>query len=152
MFYIGIDLPEEVTTLIKEADKKQFHFFTNEDRTDFIISSLKEKCKKGLVAVFISNNCLGILSDSLPGVVVLDSIRGKNTSIFDYIKFLKELVKEISDNSKINRIETRVIDKDLQKLSKKTGFELEGTLKESWLLPDGTYTDSYMFGYIIRRN
>lgn len=149
--YINKELPEEVINCIRDTDEEQFGFHTNNHNVDSILEQLKTGCLSGTVAVLYGHNCIGFLTDANPGIVTLDSLRSNKASIFDYISFLKDVVKELSKTN-INKIETRALNKDLCKLQKKTGFVLEGTLRKNWLMPDGTYIDTYAFGYLLKEN
>ena len=151
-FIFGKELSSEVIDLIKNTDDSQFNFFTAHQTKDTVISAANTKCSNGTLIVCYSHNCVGFLTDGRPGIVNLDSIRSSSASIFNYVSFLNELKDYLTKNTKIHKIETEIINKDLKKLSKKTGFELEGTRKESWLRPDGSYVDSFLFGYILRRD
>lgn len=151
-FIFGKELPTEVIEVINSTPDSQFNFFTSDQNKSTVISAANTRCINGTLIVCYSHNCVGFLTDGRPGIINLDSIRGSNASIFNYISFLNELKEYLIKNTKIHKIETEITNKDLKKLSKKTEFDLEGIRKESWLRPDGSYVDSFLFGCILRRD
>lgn len=145
-------LSEEVITTIATADKAQMGFHTDNEDVSTIVESAKARVLNGTLVLAYHKHCVFFLTDYLPGVLLLDSIRGKDASIFDYVKGIKLLIENIKNTTKIHKLITRTPYKDLLKLQKKIGFTLEGTHIEEYLLKDGSYTDMYTFGYIFRRD
>jgi hypothetical protein len=151
--YISTEIPEDVINSIATADIAQFGMHTDTGvSVDQVISSLKERVLNGTLVLGYYKGCSYFLTDFLPGVVHLDSIRGNGATIFNYVSGIKKLLELIKDTTKLHKVVTKTPNKDLMKLQKKTGFELEGTHKEEYLMPDGSYSDVYSFGYILRRD
>jgi len=150
-YYAQNDVPEEVKNVILTADLRQFGWHTNETNPELVLDLLVNRMSAGSVVVCYYKNCVFFITDYFPGVVLLDSLRGKDASIFDYIAGVKELLRYLEDSTKIHKVVTKTPFKELNKLQKKIGFEIEGTHKEEYLMPDGTYADTYSFGYILRR-
>lgn len=150
-FFYGTDIPEEVSNCILNSDSTQFGFHTDSMTKEWVLEELKKKVKAGFAAIAFGYSCVAIIHDIRPGVVFLDSIRGNTSSIFDYIRLIKDVITKFKE-TKIHKIETHAINKDLIRLQKRIGFELEGTLKEAWLKPDGSYSDLYLIGYIYKED
>lgn len=150
-YYAQVDVPEEVKNVILTADLKQFGWHTDETNPELVLEMLVKRMSTGSVVVGYHKECVYFLTDYFPGVVLLDSLRGKEASIFDYIDGVKELLRYLEDQTKIHKVVTKTPFKELNKLQKKIGFDIEGTHKEEYLMPDGSYADTYSFGYILRR-
>lgn len=149
-FFYGTDIPEEVSTCILTSDSTQFGFHTDSMTKEWVLEELKKKVKAGFAAIAFGYSCVAIIHDIRPGVVFLDSIRGSTSSIFDYIRLIKDVINRFKGTA-VHKIESHVLNVDLLKLQKKTGFELEGTIKETWLRPDGSYSDLHLVGYIYKK-
>ena len=150
--FFNRELSEEVINTIATADVTQMGFHTDDEDVTPVVESAKARVLNGTLVVGYYKHCVFFLTDYLPGVLLLDSIRGKDASIFDYVKGIKLLIEEVRNTTKIHKLITRTPYQDLLKLQKKIGFTLEGTHIEEYLLKDGSYADMYTFGYILRRN
>ena len=150
--FFNRELSEEVINTIATADKTQMGFHTDDEDVTPIVESAKARVLDGTLVIAYHKYCVFFLTDWLPGIALLDSIRGKDASIFDYVNGIKLLIEEVRDTTKIHKLITRTPYKDLLKLQKKIGFVLEGTHQEEYLLKDGSYADTYTFGYILRRD
>lgn len=150
--YFSTEIPEEIITSIATADISQFGMHTDTGITiEQILVTLKERVLAGTLVLGYHKGCSYFLTDYLPGIIHLDSIRGNGATIFNYISGIKELIEQLRTTTKIHKVVTKTPNKELLKLQKKTKFELEGTHKEEYLMPDGSYSDVYSFGYILRR-
>jgi hypothetical protein len=150
-FYLT-ELPEEVIHTIRTSDMAQFGWHTDVTDVEQVIQSIQERVRQGTLGVSYHKDCVYLLTDSNPGIIFLDSLRGKRASIFNYIDGIKKLIEFLKDKTDIHKIITKTPFKELSRLQKKTGFTLEGTHTEEYLMPDGSYADIYSFGYILRRD
>lgn len=150
-FYYLQELPQEVIDCFLSVDNSQFGFHTDSMTKEWVLAETQSKVANGTVALAYGYNCIAILHDIRPGVLFLDSIRGSSASIFDYIKLIKDIIARFKQPN-IHKLETHALNKDLIRLQKRIGFELEGTLKEAWLTPDGSYADLYLIGYIYKED
>ncbi len=151
--YFSTEVPQDVIDSIATADISQFGMHTDTGvSVEQVIVALKEKVLNGTLVVGHHKGCSYFLTDYLPGVIHLDSIRGNGATIFNYVSGIKELLEQLRTTTKIHKVVTKTPNKDFLKLQKKIGFELEGTHKEEYLMPDGSYSDVYSFGYILRRD
>ncbi|OYW79675.1 MAG: hypothetical protein B7Z19_04635 [Polynucleobacter sp. 32-46-5] len=81
----------------------------------------------------------------------MDSVRGPNASIFDYTKLIKKVVKMFVEKTLIQKLETRTPFPELEILAKRCKWDHEGTHKQSYQMPDGTFADELSFGIILNR-
>jgi len=151
-YFFSSELPDYVQDTILNSDSKQFGWHTDMEDAALVVTSCAAQVKSGVLVVAYHKHCVFFLHDYLPGVVMLDSLRGKEASIFDYLDGAKELLRYLEDHTKIHKIVTKTPFKDLIKLQKRVGFVVEGTHKEEYLTTDGSYLDMYSFGYILRRD
>ena len=150
--FFNRELSEEVINTIATADKTQMGFHTDNEDVTPVVESAKVRTLNGSLVVGYHKHCVYFLTNYLPGVLLFDSIRGKDASMFDYVKGSKLLLEELRNTTKIHKLITRTPYKELLRLQKKIGFTLEGTHLEEYLLKDGSYADVYTFGYILRRD
>jgi len=151
--YFGQELPEEVLECILSVDRNQFGFhkdnlFTVED----IAKHINEACLAGKVYLVYENDIILIFTDQSPYVLHMDSVRGPRGSIFDYTKVIKKVVKLFIEKTEIHKLETRTPFPELEILAKRCKWDHEGTHKESYQMPDGSFADELSFGIILKRN
>jgi hypothetical protein len=150
--YFGMELPEQVTTCLLNVPREQFGFHKDTTHTvEEIVEYTKEACLEGRVYVVYEKDIILFFTDQSPYVLHMDSVRGLHASIFDYTKVIKKVVKMFVEKTEIHKLETRTPFPELEILAKRCKWDHEGTHKESYQMPDGTYADELSFGLILRR-
>lgn len=150
--YFGIELPKEVTDCLLGVPREQFGFHKETQHTvEEIIEVIKEACLEGRVYVVYEKGIILFFTDQTPYVLHMDSVRGKDASIFDYTKVIKKVVKLFTEKTEIHKLETRTPFPELEILAKRCKWDHEGTHKQSYQMPDGTFSDELSFGLILTR-
>lgn len=147
-----MELPKEVTDCMLNTDKAQYGFHKDMSLSvEEIVENIKTMCLNGQVYIVYENDICLFFTDLAPFVLRGDSIRGPRGSIFDYTKLIKKVVKLFKEKTLVHKLETRTPFKELEILSKRCKWEHEGTHKESYQMPDGSFADEYTFGLVLKR-
>lgn len=158
--YFGMELPGHVTDCILNTDRAQFGFHRPsavaglkeaEQTVEEIVEITKQACLEGRVYIVYENDICLFFTDQTPYVLHMDSIRGPRGSIFEYTKLIKKVVKMFTEKTEIHKLETRTPFKELEILAKRCKWDLEGTHKESYQMPDESFADELSFGLILKR-
>ena len=150
--YFGMDLPEHVLKCMLDTPREQFGFHKDQTLTvEQIVEAAKKACLEGHLYIVYDKNIMLFFTDQTPYVLHMDSIRGLNSSIFDYTKTIKKIVKLFKEKTDIHKLETRTPFSELEILAKRCKWSHEGTHKESYQMPDGTFADELSFGIILNR-
>lgn len=150
--YFGMDLPEQVVTCLLSVPREQFGFHKDTTSTvEEIVEYTKEICLAGKVYIVYENDVILFFTDQSPYVLHMDSVRGERGSIFEYTKLIKKVVKMFTEKTVIHKIETRTPFKELEILAKRCKWDHEGTHKESYQMPDGSFADELSFGLTLKR-
>ena len=150
--YFGMDLPSEVTDCLLSVPREQFGFHKETSHTvEDIVELTKEACLEGRVYIVYEKGIILFFTDQTPYVLHMDSVRGPNASIFDYTKVIKKVVKMFTEKTEIHKLETRTPFPELEILAKRCKWDHEGTHKQSYQMPDGTFADELSFGIILKR-
>ena len=150
--FFAMELPEYITQCMLKTDREQFGFHKDTTQTkEEIIEIVKESCLTGKLYVVYEKGIVLYFTDRSPYVLNMDSTRGPNSSIFDYTKLIKRVVKMFTEKTEIHKLETRTPFPELEILAKRCKWSLEGTHKESYQMPDGTFADELSFGIILKR-
>lgn len=147
-----MELPKEVTDCLLSVPREQFGFHKETSHTvEDIVEFTKEACLEGRVYIVYEKGIILFFTDQTPYVLHMDSVRGPNASIFDYTKVIKKVVKMFIEKTLIHKLETRTPFPELEILAKRCKWDHEGTHKQSYQMPDGTFADELSFGLILRR-
>ena len=150
--YFGIELPKHIIDCMLNTPREQFGFHKDQSLTvEQIVDAAKKACLEGNLYIVYDKDILLFFTDQTPYVLHMDSIRGINASIFDYTKVIKKTVKMFIDKTDIHKLETRTPFPELEILAKRCKWSHEGTHKESYQMPDGTFADELSFGIILIR-
>ena len=150
--YFGMELPSEVTDCLLSVPREQFGFHKETSHTvEDIVEFTKEACLEGRVYIVYEKGIILFFTDQTPYVLHMDSVRGPNASIFDYTKVIKKVVKMFTEKTEIHKLETRTPFPELEILAKRCKWDHEGTHKQSYQMPDGTFADELSFGLILKR-
>ena len=150
--YYGMELPSEVTDCLLSVPREQFGFHKETSHTvEDIVEFTKEACLEGRVYIVYEKGIILFFTDQTPYVLHMDSVRGPNASIFDYTKVIKKVVKMFTEKTEIHKLETRTPFPELEILAKRCKWDHEGTHKQSYQMPDGTFADELSFGLILKR-
>lgn len=150
--FFGMELPQHVVDCMLKTDRIQFGFHKESALTvEEIVEITKQACLEGKVYIIYDKNVILFLTDQTPYVIHMDSIRGPGASIFDYTKTIKRAVSMLKEKTDIHKIETRTPFSELDILAKRCKWDIEGTHKESYQMPDGTFADEHSYGIILRR-
>lgn len=150
--YFGMELPSEVTDCLLSVPREQFGFHKEATHTvEDIVEFTKEACLEGRVYIVYEKGIILFFTDQTPYVLHMDSVRGPRASIFDYIKVVKKVVNLFTEKTLIHKLETRTPFLELGILAKRGKWDLEGTHKQSYQMPDGTFADELSFGIILNR-
>lgn len=147
-----MELPKEVTDCLLATPREQFGFHKETKHSvEDIVEFTKEACLEGRVYIVYEKGIILFFTDQTPYVLHMDSVRGPNTSIFDYTKVIKKVVKMFVEKTLIQKLETRTPFPELEILAKRCKWDHEGTHKQSYQMPDGTFADELSFGIILNR-
>lgn len=150
--YFGMELPKEVTDCLLNVPREQFGFHKEATHTiEEIVEFIKEACLNGKVYIVYEKDIILLFTDQSPYVLHMDSVRGKNSSIFDYTKVIKKVVALFVEKTLIHKLETRTPFPELEILAKRCKWDLEGIHKQSYQMPDGSFADELSFGIILNR-
>ena len=150
--YYGMELPKEVTDCLLSVPREQFGFHKETEHTvEEIVEYTKEACLEGRVYIVYEKGIILFFTDQTPYVLHMDSVRGKDASIFDYTKVIKKVVKMFTEKTEIHKLETRTPFPELEILAKRCKWDHEGTHKQSYQMPDGSFADELSFGLILKR-
>ena len=150
--YYGMELPQHVIDCLLNTDRTQFGFHKDtEESVEEIVESLKEAVLNQQVYLVYDTDVVLFFTDKAPYVLNMDSIRGPRASIFEYTKVIKKVVKMFVEKTLIHKLETRTPFKELEILAKRCKWDHEGTHRESYQMPDGTFADELSFGIILKR-
>lgn len=150
--FFGMELPQHVTDCLLAVPREQFGFQKDSNLTvEEIVEITKTACLEGKVYIIYDTDVVLFFTDQSPYVLHMDSVRGLGASIFDYSKVLKRAFNMFTKKTEIHKIETRTPFKELNTIAKRVGFELEGTHKQSYQMPDGSFADELSFGIILKR-
>jgi hypothetical protein len=151
--FFGMELPEHVVSCMLNTPREQFGFHKDSNMTvEDIVEYTKRACLEGKVYIVYDKDVMLFLTDQTPYVLHMDSIRGPKASIFDYSKTIKKVVAMLRDKTEIHKLETRTPFTELDILAKRCKWDLEGTHKQSYQMPDGEFVDEHSYGIIIKRN
>lgn len=147
-----MELPSEVTDCLLNVPREQFGFHKETKHSvEDIVEFTKEACLEGRVYIVYEKGIILFFTDQTPYVLHMDSVRGPNASIFDYTKVIKKVVKMFTEKTEIHKLETRTPFPELEILAKRCKWDHEGTHKQSYQMPDGTFADELSFGIILKR-
>lgn len=150
--YFGCELPKKVIDCLLSVPDEQFGFHKDTVGTkEQVVESLNQACRNGKVYIIYENNVVLFLTDQAPYVLHLDSVRGTDSSIFDYIKLIKKMIKMMTEKTLIHKIETRTPFMELETVIKRGGWKVEGRFAESYQMPDGTFADEISIGCVLKR-
>lgn len=150
--YFGMELPKEVTDCLLTVPREQFGFHKDTEQTvEEVVETIKEACLAGKVYIVYEKGIVLFFTDQSPYVIHMDSVRGPNASIFDYTKVIKKVVTMFSEKTLIHKLETRTPFPELEILAKRCKWDLEGTHKQSYQMPDGSFADELSFGLVLKR-
>ena len=150
--YFGMELPSEVTDCLLNVPREQFGFHKETKHSvEDIVEFTKEACLEGRVYIVYEKGIILFFTDQTPYVLHMDSVRGEGSSIFDYTKVIKKVVKMFIEKTLIHKLETRTPFPELEILAKRCKWDHEGTHKQSYQMPDGTFSDELSFGIILKR-
>ena len=150
--YYANELPKEVTDCLLTVPREQFGFHKDNKHTvEDIVEYTKQACLEGKVYIVYEKDIILFFTDQTPYVIHMDSVRGPRASIFDYIKVIKKIVKLFTEKTLIHKLETRTPFPELEILAKRCKWDHEGTHKQSYQMPDGTFADELSFGIILNR-
>jgi len=151
LFY-GMELPQHVVDCMLGTDKAQFGFHKDTTQTlHEIVERVQERCLDGEIYLVYDNDICLFFTDQSPYTLHMDSIRGPRGSIFEYTKLIKKVVQMFKEKTLIHKLETRTPFTDLEILAKRCKWDHEGTHKESYQMPDGSFADEYTFGLVLTR-
>lgn len=150
--FFAMDLPKQVTDCLLSVPREQFGFHKDTTHTiEEIVEYTKQACLDGKVYIVYDNDVVLLFTDQTPYVLHMDSVRGPRASIFDYTKVIKKTVKMFTEKTEIHKLETRTPFVELEVLAKRCKWSHEGTHKESYQMPDGSFADEHTYGLILRR-
>ena len=150
--YYASELPKEVTDCLLTVPREQFGFHKDNKHTvEDIVEYTKQACLEGKVYIVYEKGIILFFTDQTPYVLHMDSVRGPRASIFDYIKVVKKVVNLFTEKTLIHKLETRTPFLELGILAKRGKWDLEGTHKQSYQMPDGSFSDELSFGIILKR-
>jgi hypothetical protein len=151
--YFGTPLPEHVITCMLNTPREQFGFHKDQSLSiEQIVEEVEKACLNYSLYIIYDKEILLFFTDQAPYVLHMDSIRGINSSIFDYTKLIKKAVKLFEEKTAIHKLETRTPFTELEILAKRCKWNHEGTYKESYQMPDGSFADELSFGIILKRS
>ena len=151
--YFGMELPQKVIDCFLSVPKEQFGFHKDTNFTvEEIIEYIKQACLAGKIYIVYDREVILLFTDQTPYVLRMDSLRGENSTIFDYIKVINKVVKLFTEKTVIHKIETRTPFTDLAILAKRYKWKHEGTHEESYQMPDGSFVNELSFGLILHRS
>lgn len=150
--YYANELPKEVTDCLLTVPREQFGFHKDNKHTvEDIVEYTKQACLEGKVYIVYEKDIILFFTDQTPYVIHMDSVRGPRASIFDYTKVIKKVVKLFTEKTLIHKLETRTPFPELEILAKRCKWDQEGVHKQSYQMPDGTFSDEMSFGIILHR-
>lgn len=114
-----------------------------------IVEHIEEASLNGLIFMVYQDNITLLFMDKTPYTIQLTILPGKDYKPNKLTRILMETISMYKEKCDIHKIEVRTTCPDIWKILDKAGFVLEGTLKDSRRLSDGTYIDELSMGYIV---
>ena len=151
-WYCRMELPPHVQESILNTDIGQYGLHKESTLSkEELVQALCDKCLAGGLLIVHEKDINLFFTDQAPYIIKMDSLRGPSASIFDYIKLVKKVVKFYTEKTETHKLETRTPFKELEILAKRGKWTYEGTHKESYQMPDGSFADELSFGIILKR-